>query len=141
MTDISIEIDSEKCKKCDNCTANQVCKDTCACKRTCENPDLVCDLQTCKPGCACPDKTVWNGEKCVPKYECPCKHNNTFYDQGEKWSVSECMKCKCTNNTAVCGETCTKTCSTVSQCDPLHTFHFACRLGIVLYFILNISGF
>lgn len=54
------------------CREDQLVTD-CACSMNCSSPaDAVCDRNTCKLGCMCPDGTFDNGTNCVPREKCYC---------------------------------------------------------------------
>ena len=56
------------------------------CPATCQSPvpnilDSYC-TSDCFPTCVCPDGLVENDGKCIEKKECPCIHQNNWYDSG-----------------------------------------------------------
>ena len=77
------------------------------CEASCHFMNASCpkasQQPTCKPGCACPDNTVYNGTHCIQPTSCPCKDpvTNQIKDSGESWDRG-CDVCTCFNNTISC---------------------------------------
>ncbi|KAI8515354.1 hypothetical protein Bbelb_061670 [Branchiostoma belcheri] len=85
----------------------------CACHRTCTNLTATCEMDTCQPGCACPEDMVFNGLECVEPTQCTCEYEGKSYTPGEIWVPGECTMCKCMDDhTPSCGEYCP-----ITQCE------------------------
>ncbi|XP_019648064.1 PREDICTED: mucin-6-like [Branchiostoma belcheri] len=98
-----------KCCGCfpSTCTNGMEYQSICACHRTCTNLTATCDMDTCQPGCACPDDMVFNGLECVEPTQCTCEYEGKSYSPGEIWVPGECTMCKCMDDhTPSCGEYC-----------------------------------
>ncbi|XP_067915741.1 mucin-19-like [Heterodontus francisci] len=86
------------------------CSTTGACKKTCETLGKPC-LNSCVPGCVCPDGLVedFNG-KCIKEEQCPCMFGGEIFGSGET-TKSGCNDCTCQSGSWVCTEKlCPKTC-------------------------------
>ncbi|XP_033114357.1 SCO-spondin-like [Anneissia japonica] len=78
---------------CDNGMVYSECSS--ACPRVCENADFEaeCD-EFCVDGCICPLGTLFDGQSCVSRPECPCLHNDELYPV-DTVRDSECRSCTC----------------------------------------------
>ncbi|XP_072904906.1 IgGFc-binding protein-like isoform X2 [Hemitrygon akajei] len=87
-----------------------------ACPATCLEPrPQLCD-QPCAEGCQCDKGFVQSGDKCVPRNQCGCVYNGTYYQPGEViWSEACNQVCKClSSNNVQCTDT---SCAPDEYCD------------------------
>uniref|UniRef100_UPI00398EC30B zonadhesin, like n=1 Tax=Pristiophorus japonicus TaxID=55135 RepID=UPI00398EC30B len=87
-----------------------------ACPATCLEPrPLACDLP-CAEGCQCDQGLVQSGAQCVPRNQCGCAYNGTYYQPGEViWSQACTQVCKClSSNNVQCTDT---SCAPDEYCD------------------------
>ncbi|KAG6931053.1 mucin 5B, oligomeric mucus/gel-forming, partial [Chelydra serpentina] len=94
---------------CSNVTAGTIGSE---CQKSCQTLDMGCYSTQCVSGCVCPNDLVSDGKGgCVAVEDCPCVHNEAFYNPGETIKV-KCNTCTCKNRMWQCtNESCLATCS------------------------------
>ncbi|XP_076799980.1 uncharacterized protein LOC143445052 isoform X4 [Clavelina lepadiformis] len=87
------------------------------CPQTCSRNDTTlvdCESKECIPGCECNNGFVKSGDRCVPKSECGCFYEETYYQTGESLITRECeQQCVCEDGEMVCTPT---TCPDGTSC-------------------------
>ncbi|KAI5641725.1 von willebrand factor type D domain-containing protein [Phthorimaea operculella] len=79
----------------------------------------VADNTTCVEGCFCPDEMLLEGNRCLPKKECPCRLRNKAFKPGSV-VPKECNTCACEAGEWKCTQApCGARCSALG--DPHYT--------------------
>ncbi|XP_066302813.1 mucin-6-like [Branchiostoma lanceolatum] len=87
-----------------------------SCPKTCENADFDLECtEACVDGCHCPKGTLWDGDNCVPREQCPCMLRGQQYPPGTV-TQNGCNDCKCERGKWTCGTNiCPSTCSVIGE--------------------------
>ncbi|XP_053305279.1 mucin-5AC-like [Spea bombifrons] len=82
------------------------------CQKSCSTFETECYSKECVSGCMCPEGLVINDRgECVREEDCPCVHNDDFFEAGEVIQV-ECNTCTCKQRKWDCTtNTCLGTCA------------------------------
>uniref|UniRef100_A0A7M5WZL6 F5/8 type C domain-containing protein n=1 Tax=Clytia hemisphaerica TaxID=252671 RepID=A0A7M5WZL6_9CNID len=82
-----------------------VCEEKCNFLGKCDTVFTAGTNSFCRPGCTCPNGTVWSGKTCVQPLACPCKDDQgTIHDPDSIWTDpnNKCSECRCLNNRIQC---------------------------------------